>query len=40
MTSDALAAEWNQQNLPSDNVSIENGTILSNSERYPLMIDP
>jgi len=26
--------------LPSDAVSTENGTILTNSERYPLIIDP
>lgn len=40
LTPDSVAAEWNQQFLPSDIVSIENGTILTNSERYPLMIDP
>ena len=37
---ESTAAKWNQQGLPSDIVSIENGTILTNSERYPLMIDP
>ena len=37
---ESTAAKWNQQGLPSDTVSIENGTILTNSERYPLMIDP
>ncbi|MCP4294115.1 MAG: hypothetical protein GY786_00735 [Proteobacteria bacterium] len=26
--------------MPSDPVSIENGVILTNSERYPLIIDP
>jgi dynein heavy chain len=31
---------WNKDLLPSDAVSIENGTILTNSERYPLIIDP
>lgn len=40
LTPDSVAAEWNQQFLPSDIVSVENGTILTNSERYPLMIDP
>jgi len=40
MTDEASIANWNKQGLPSDNVSTENGTILTNSERYPLMIDP
>ena len=31
---------WNQEGLPTDQVSIENGAILTNSERYALMIDP
>ncbi len=34
LTNEALGAEWNQQGLPPDIVSIENGTILVNSERY------
>ena len=40
LTDESTAAKWNKQTLPSDKVSIENGTILTNSERYPLMIDP
>lgn len=40
LTDDATVAKWNKQSLPSDKVSVENGTILTNSERYPLMIDP
>ena len=40
LTDQSTAAKWNKQSLPSDKVSIENGTILTNSERYPLMIDP
>ena len=40
LTDEATVAEWNNQKLPSDKVSTENGAILSNSERYPLMIDP
>jgi dynein heavy chain len=40
LVNDAQIAEWNNEGLPSDDVSIENGTILTNSQRYPLMIDP
>ena len=40
LVDDATKAQWNNQGLPSDTVSIENGVILVNSERYPLLIDP
>lgn len=40
LVTEAQIAEWNNEGLPSDDVSIENGAILTNSERYPLMIDP
>lgn len=40
LVNEAQIAEWNNEGLPADDVSIENGTILTNSERYPLMIDP
>mmetsp|Transcript_24255 Transcript_24255/g.21366 ORF Transcript_24255/g.21366 Transcript_24255/m.21366 type:complete len:743 (+) Transcript_24255:3415-5643(+) len=40
LVNDAQKAEWNNQGLPSDQVSCENGAILTSSERYPLMIDP
>lgn len=40
MTNEAVVAEWNNDKLPSDRVSVENGAILSNSARYPLIIDP
>lgn len=33
-------AEWNNEGLPSDAVSIEDAVILLNSSRWPLMIDP
>jgi dynein heavy chain len=40
LVDDAQVATWNNQKLPTDKVSTENGAILSNSERYPLIIDP
>ncbi|KAJ3217583.1 Dynein heavy chain 7, axonemal [Dinochytrium kinnereticum] len=32
--------EWNLTGLPNDSFSIDNGIIISNSRRWPLMIDP
>ena len=40
LTDDAQIATWNNEGLPSDRMSTENATILSNSDRWPLMIDP
>ncbi|XP_039757462.1 dynein beta chain, ciliary-like [Pararge aegeria] len=40
LTDDAQVATWNNEGLPSDNMSTENATILTNSARWPLMIDP
>lgn len=40
LTTEAQKAQWNNQKLPSDAVSSENGAILVNSDRYSLMIDP
>lgn len=40
LTDPATIALWNNENLPNDRMSIENATILTNAERWPLMIDP
>lgn len=40
LADEACVAVWNKQGLPTDPVSIENGTILCNSDRYPLVVDP
>ncbi|XP_071447818.1 dynein beta chain, ciliary [Hetaerina americana] len=40
LTDDAQIAIWNNEGLPSDRMSTENATILTNSDRWPLMIDP
>lgn len=40
LTDDAKIAKWGNEGLPNDITSIENGCILTNCERWPLMIDP
>ncbi|CAB3241075.1 unnamed protein product [Arctia plantaginis] len=40
LTDDTTIAMWQNEGLPSDRMSTENATILSNSDRWPLMIDP
>ena len=40
LTDEATVAGWNNYGLPPDRVSTENGSILTNSERYSLIIDP
>ena len=40
LTDSAQVARWSNENLPSDRTSIENAMILTNAERWPLMIDP
>lgn len=40
LTDDATIAKWNNEGLPTDQMSAENATILSNTARWPLMIDP
>ncbi|DAZ93925.1 TPA: hypothetical protein N0F65_008868 [Lagenidium giganteum] len=41
MLSDGSAiAQWMNEGLPSDRVSIENGCIITSCERWPLLVDP
>eukprot|EP00878_Enallax_costatus_P012531 GHUV01013087.1.p1 GENE.GHUV01013087.1~~GHUV01013087.1.p1 ORF type:complete len:2750 (+),score=1040.15 GHUV01013087.1:633-8882(+) len=40
LVDNAIVASWVRQGLPSDPTSVQNGTILTNSERWPLMMDP
>lgn len=39
LTDAADVATWSNQGLPSDRTSIENATILCNTERWPLVVD-
>lgn len=40
LTDDTQIAAWNNEGLPNDRMSSENATILTNSIRWPLMVDP
>ncbi|XP_054000578.1 dynein beta chain, ciliary-like [Hylaeus anthracinus] len=40
LSDDAQIAQWNNEGLPTDRMSSENATILMNSTRWPLIIDP
>ena len=40
LTNEAEIAKWNTQGLPADPVSSENGAIVDNCARWPLIIDP
>ncbi|XP_010613302.1 dynein heavy chain 9, axonemal isoform X2 [Fukomys damarensis] len=40
LTDDADVAAWQNEGLPADRMSVENATILTNCERWPLMVDP
>lgn len=40
LTTDSEIAKWKNQELPSDQMSLENAAIISNCQRWPLIIDP
>ncbi|XP_063098488.1 dynein axonemal heavy chain 9 isoform X2 [Cavia porcellus] len=40
LTDDAVVAAWRNEGLPADRMSVENATILTHCERWPLMVDP
>ncbi|XP_043088820.1 dynein axonemal heavy chain 11-like, partial [Puntigrus tetrazona] len=40
LTDQATVAGWQNQGLPADRLSVENAAILTESQRWPLMVDP
>jgi dynein heavy chain len=40
LTDDATVANWQNEGLPADRISVENGAIITKADRWPLIIDP
>merc|ERR1719181_1310087 len=40
LASETEIAQWSNEKLPSDDISVQNGAIICNSARWPLMTDP
>ena len=40
LVEDAEVGEWNLQGLPTDELSVQNGIMVTRATRYPLLVDP
>jgi dynein heavy chain len=40
LTTEAKMAQWKNENLPADPMSLENAAVITSCSRWPLMIDP
>ena len=40
LTNESQSATWQNEGLPADRISLENGAIVTNCSRWPLLIDP
>ena len=40
LSDEATIAGWQREGLPADRLSVENGSILNNCSRWPLLVDP